>query len=105
MDLRQYYRKLHELESTTPESHVLVESLETGDGGKGGVISEVSRRNACQLILEGRAKRADPAGVEAFRSQEAKKREEFKRSQAAARMQLKLMSGSVDILAPTKGEE
>ncbi len=34
MDLRQYYKKLHELEAKMPEAHVLVGSVESVDGGK-----------------------------------------------------------------------
>jgi hypothetical protein len=102
MDLRQYYKKLHELESKMPEAHVLVVSVETGDGGKEGVITEVPRRNACQLILEGRARRADQKEVDEFRFQEALEREEFQRAKAASRVQVQLVSGDATMLTPAK---
>ena len=102
MDLRQYYKKLHELESKMPEAHVLVVSVETGDGGKEGVITEVPRRNACQLILEGRARRADQKEVGEFRFQEALEREEFQRAKAASRVHVQLVSGDATMLTPAK---
>jgi hypothetical protein len=100
MDLRQYYKKLHELESKMPEAHVLVLSLDTGDGGKEGVITEVPRRNACQLILEGRARRVDQAEEALFRMDEKEKREEFQRAKAASRVRVQLVNGELLNPAP-----
>ena len=100
MDLRQYYKKLHELESKMPEAHVLVVSEETGDGGKEGVITEVPRRNACQLILEWRARRADQKEEDQFRTQESLQRDEFQRSKAAARVHVQLVNGEILKPAP-----
>jgi hypothetical protein len=102
MDLRQYYKKLHELESKMPEAHVLVVSVETGDGGKEGVITEVPRRNACQLILEGRARRADQTEEGLFRLDEKDKREEFQRAKAASNVRLQLVPSEAMMLAPAK---
>ncbi len=102
MDLRQYYKKLHEAESKMPETHVLVVSLETGDGGKEGVITEVPRRNACQLILDGRAKRADQAEEEKYRQMETLKREEFQRAKRASRVQVELVERATEGPAPAK---
>jgi hypothetical protein len=102
MDLRQYYKKLHELESKMPEAHVLVVSVETGDGGKEGVITEVPRRNACQLILEGRAKRADQTEEALFRMDEKEKREAFQRAKVASRVQVQVVSSDAMMLAPAK---
>ena len=91
MDLRQYYKKLHDLESRMTEEHVLVVSVDTGDGGKEGVITEASRRNACQLILEGRARRVEPKEEEEFRSKELAQRDEFRRMEAASKVQLQFV--------------
>jgi hypothetical protein len=102
MDLRQYYKKLHELEAKMPEAHVLVVSVESGDGGKEGVITEVPRRNACQLILDGRARRAEPAEEEEFRTEESHQREEFQRSKTASRIQVQLVTSEIGKSAPVK---
>lgn len=55
MDLRQYFRKLREIENSLVDAYPVVISLETSDGGRAGVVSEVSRETAAKLIIEGRA--------------------------------------------------
>jgi hypothetical protein len=105
MDLRQYYKKLHEAEAEMPESHVLVVSLETGDGGKAGVITETPRRNACQLILDGRARRASQEEEEAFRLDELDKREAFERAKTASRMQFQVVPRETARPTPVKREK
>ncbi len=55
MDLKQYFRKLRETESGLVDPFPIVVSLETADGGKGDVISEVSRAVAAKLVVENRA--------------------------------------------------
>ncbi len=91
MDLRQYYKKLHELEDSMTDTHVLVVSEETDDGGKPGVISEVSRRNACKLMLEGRAKLADAKQKQDFRTEEWFHREQFQTAKTASRLQFQMV--------------
>jgi len=100
MDVRQYYRKLHELEARLPEADAVVVSFETPDGGKAGVLTEVPRRNACQLMLEGRAQLASDAEAEEFRQNEAAKREEFKKIQAAGKVQFQLVRSESNKPAP-----
>jgi hypothetical protein len=105
MDLRQYYKRLHELEAKMTEAHVLVVSVESGDGGKAGVITEVTRRNACQLILDGRARRADENEEAAFRLEEEQKRAEFQRAKTASRVQFQMVPSETVRPAPaTSGE-
>ncbi len=41
MDLRQYFRKIQEVENGLSEAFPLVVSLETSDGGKAGLIVEL----------------------------------------------------------------
>jgi hypothetical protein len=105
MDLRQYYKKLHEMEAKTPEANVLVVSVETGDGGKEGVITEAPRINACQLILEGRARRANEQEAADYRLMEGLKREEFQRERAASKVEVRLMPVDARNPAPAKSEE
>ena len=61
MDLRFYFNKIREISSSIPADFVSVISLETSDGGRAGVVSEVSRRDAARLIAEGRARLIQPA--------------------------------------------
>ena len=88
MDLKVYYRKIHEIERQLPEGDVLVVSCETPDGGKAGVISEVPRRLAAKLLVEGRARLAAEEEAKQFRD-EQKAAAEQAREQAAVN-QLKI---------------
>lgn len=56
MDLRVFYQKMRKLELEIGEAHVVVVSLETPDGGKPDIWTEVSRENAARMIVEGRAR-------------------------------------------------
>ena len=52
MDLRQYFKKIRDTENGLTDLFPLMVSLETTDGGKAGVTSEVSREQAAKLIAE-----------------------------------------------------
>jgi len=67
MDMRVYYRKIQEKEEELRDDAVVVISLETPDGGKPGVPTEVSRRNAAIMLVEGRAELASEAVATKFR--------------------------------------
>ena len=58
MDLRMFYKKVRKLEEEIAETHPVVVSVETQDGGKAGVKTEVHREMAAKLIVEGRARLA-----------------------------------------------
>ena len=58
MDLRVFYQKIRKVELEIADSHVVVVSLETPDGGKPGVKTEVTRENAARMIVEGSARLA-----------------------------------------------
>jgi hypothetical protein len=67
MDLRMFYQKLRKLEQEIADPHVVVISLETSDGGKAGEKTEVSRVAAARLLLEGRARLANPEETAEYR--------------------------------------
>jgi hypothetical protein len=56
MDLRAYYKRVREIESELPGPFVVVVSIESSDGGKGGVLTEVARFTAAKQIADGRAR-------------------------------------------------
>jgi uncharacterized Fe-S cluster-containing radical SAM superfamily enzyme len=68
MDLRLFYQKLRKIEHEIADTHVIVVSNETPDGGRAGQKSEVSRSIAARLILEGRARLATAEEATEYRA-------------------------------------
>ena len=68
MDLKQYFRKIRQIEASLSEIFPLVVSLETPDGGKPGLVSEISRELAAKMIVEGRALLASEEEKELYRA-------------------------------------
>jgi hypothetical protein len=92
MDLKQYFRKIRQIEATLSEMFPLVVSLETPDGGKPGLVSEISREQAAKLIVEGRAVLASEEEKELYREQQASAREAAEKSELAKRVQIAIVS-------------
>lgn len=67
MDLRAYYRKINLVEASLVDADAVVVSYETPDGGKPGVASQVSKRVAAKLVVEGRARLATPEESDEYR--------------------------------------
>ena len=104
MDLKQYYRKMREVEATLGSQDVLVVSLETPDGGRAGVVSEVSKSTAAKLIVEGRAVVANESESDAFREQQANARKAAQKTEMAKRVQVAIISDS-DLDKPTSKKQ
>lgn len=68
MDLRLFYQKLRKIEHEIADTHVIVVSNETPDGGRAGQKAEVSRSTAARLILEGRARLATAEEATEYRA-------------------------------------
>lgn len=104
MDLKQYFRKMREIESTIPEPFVLLVSLDTPDGGKAGMITEVSRLSAAKMIIEGRAVLANERERETFRAQQAAERKAAEKAEMAKRLQVAILTES-DLAGPLAGRK
>ncbi len=100
MDLRHYFAKIREIEATFTEPHVFVVSLETQDGGRAGVITEVPRFVAAKLIVEGRAARASDEEKSSFLGKQRVSREAAQRAEAARRLQVTIVSEGERIGSP-----
>ena len=87
MDIRVYYRKIREAEGKMSEDSVVVRSLETADGGRAGVLTEVSRRNAAKLIVEGRAELVNAEDAAKFRQSVRDAKVAADESEAAKRLE------------------
>jgi hypothetical protein len=96
VDLKQYFRKLREIEASLSDAYLLVVSTETPDGGKPGLVSEVSREIAAKLIIEGRAVLASQKDAMAYREQQASARRAAEKADLARRVQVAIISEAVD---------
>jgi hypothetical protein len=92
MDLKQYFRKIRQIEATLSEIFPIVVSLETPDGGKPGLVTEISRELAAKLIVEGRAVLASEEEKELYRNQQACAKETAEKSELAKRVQIAILS-------------
>lgn len=102
MDVRQYYRKVREVESNLQDQYPLMVSLETSDGGKAGVLSEVSREIAAKTIVEGHAVLATQEEKERYRELQAAAQKRVEKAELARRVQVAIISES-DLQAADPG--
>jgi hypothetical protein len=100
MDVKQYYRKINDIEATITEKYPVVISLETPDGGRAGVLSEVSRSNAAKLIVEGRALVANTSEKQRYFEQQAMARKAAEKAELARRLQVAIIAES-DLKIPS----
>ena len=92
MDLQAYYQKIRAMEAKIVEDFSLVVSVETSDGGKCGTKTEVPRRLAAKLLIEGVARLASKEELKAHRDLLAEAKRIAERALAAARLQLTVLS-------------
>jgi len=92
VDLKQYFRKMREIEGTIIEPFVFIVSLETPDGGKAGMVTEVSRFSAAKMIIEGRAVLASESQKEAYLAQQETARNAAEKAQLAKRVQVAILA-------------
>ena len=88
MDLRTYYRKVHDAEATLTGEHFVMISLETSEGGKEGVRTEVPRVIASRLIAEVRARVATDDEAREFHEANRAALEKHHEEEAASRVQV-----------------
>jgi hypothetical protein len=91
MNVRVYYQKIREAESGINDEYPIVVSRETGDGGKAGVMTEVPRRVAAKLVVDGTATLASAADANEFRTKQADAKQAFDDAVAAAKVQLTVL--------------
>ncbi len=96
MDVRQYYRKVREVESTLTEQYVVLISLETADGGKSGMMSEVPREIAAKMIVEGRAVVAGESDRKHYFDAHANAKKAARKAELARRVQVVLADPDVE---------
>lgn len=104
MDLRQYYRKIREIEANITETYPLVTSLATEDGGRAGVVSEVSRYQAARMIVEGKARLASTEEKEGHAEQLALAQKAAQELDAARRVHMSLLLSSEQRITAQKAK-
>jgi hypothetical protein len=94
MDLRMYYQKVRELERSFKAAFPVVVSQETPDGGTAGLKTEVPIHVAARMIVDGHAVLASEKEAQEFLEQKMAAKKAADQLQAAARMQVTVMSDS-----------
>ena len=92
MDLKLYYQKIRDKESEITEAFPIVVSNETADGGKLGVLTEVTPAIAAKMVVEGVARLATAKEEMAFRTVQAEAKRVADQAAAAAKVQFTVVS-------------
>jgi len=88
MDVRSYYKKVREADAALTGEHFVMVSLETSEGGKAGVRTEVPREIAAKLIAEVRARLATEDEAREFHEANSEARTAHEENEAAKRVQV-----------------
>jgi hypothetical protein len=92
MDLQVYFKKIRATEESLKDPSAVLVSLETQDGGREGVRTEVPRRTAATMIVEGAARLATLEEAREFQEQNAEAKKQADQLAAASRMQFTVVS-------------
>jgi hypothetical protein len=92
MDLRLYYQKIRDKESEITEAFPIVVSNETADGGKAGVLTEVTPGIAAKMVVDGAARLATAQEAMAFRAAQVEAKRVADQAAAAATVQFTVVS-------------
>jgi hypothetical protein len=92
MDLKVFYQKMREVATEIAEAFVVVMSLETPDGGRAGVATEVAKAVAALMIVQGRARLATFEEAKTFREQIAVAKTAAEQLAAAGKVQIAVLS-------------
>jgi len=91
MDLKVYYRRIREIEAELADNDVIIVSLETPDGGREGVYTEVPKHLAAKSIVEGRARLASEEEAARFRKATREASERTKEEAVAGKLQVEIV--------------
>ena len=94
MDVKRYYQKIRQIESTIAEAFAVVVSLETPDGGKAGKFTEVLPRVAAKMVVDGIANLATAEEAQRLREAMAEAQRAAEQAATASRVQLTVLPTS-----------
>jgi hypothetical protein len=92
MDLKAYYKKIRQVECDLVEADVVVVSHATPDGGRAGVMTEVSKKIAAKLLVEGKARLATPEEAAEYRNDTKEASRRAQELAAASKLQVAVIS-------------
>jgi hypothetical protein len=92
MDLKTYYQKIRDTEGNISTPFAVVVSRETDDGGKGGVLIEVTRHLAAKMLVEGAADLATAEQAAAFQQAQMAALQAAQDAAAAAKVEVTMVS-------------
>ncbi len=92
MDLKVFYQKIAHVRETISAPYAITVSVETPDGGRAGILTEVSREVAARLIVEARARLASDSEAADFHAQRAEALRLAEEREAQQRVQFTLLS-------------
>src|SRR3954466_13464232 len=91
MDLFTYYDKIRREEAQIVEEFPVIVSLNTGDGGRAGHLTETPKKVAAQMIVQGQGRLASSEEAEAFRAIQTNALRKLKEAEDAASMRMSLV--------------
>jgi len=91
MNLRTYYQKIRDIEQALVEPFVVLESNETADGGKEGLLTEVPRQLAAKMMADGRARLAGERAIRGFHQDKAEAKRAADQEAITNKMQMMLV--------------
>lgn len=94
MDLKDFYKTIRDLESGIEEAFPLIVSFTTTNGGRAGVVTEVTRYAAARAIVEGRARLADAAESAAHRAESERQRLALQEQEAKHKLSVTVISAA-----------
>ena len=94
MDLKLYYQKIRDKQSEITEAFPIVVSNETADGGRPGVLTEVTPAIAAKMVVDGAAHLATAPEANAFRAGQAEAKRVADQAAAAAKVQFTVLSAT-----------
>jgi hypothetical protein len=91
MDLTVYYQKIRDEQTKITDEFPVVVSLETQDGGKAGVRTEVPRAVAARMFVDGLARPATATEAKTFRDAKAEAKRQADEAEAASKVEFNIV--------------
>lgn len=102
MNLKRYYSEIREIEASLDGEHILMMSLDTEDGGRAGVVTEVPRYEAALMIKQQRGRVLSEEESAGYRLSTAERRVKANEARLAERLHVTVVSTDALLQAKTR---